>query len=147
MTPKDHEMIYQMYILKRRSLVFKRILFLTHEVIAKYAKLTSRRDPFTQDLMDSISFFSFLAEELHENVTSLLNLHLSLSSHHTNEVMRFLTIFSVFFMPLTFIVGVYGMNFEYMPELKLHYGYLVTWLIMLLTVFGIYLWFKHKKWL
>jgi magnesium transporter len=145
--PKDQEMIYQMYTLKRRSSVFRRILFLTHEVIVKYAKLTSHQDPFTQDLMDSINFLSFLAEELHENVTTLLNLHLALSSHRTNDIMRFLTIFSVFFMPLTFIVGVYGMNFEYMPELKMYYGYLMTWMIMLLTVSGIYSWFKRKKWL
>jgi len=145
--PKDHDIIYQMYTLKRRSSVFRRILFLTHEVIGKYAKLTSRQDPFTQDLIDSISFLSFSAEELHENVTTLLNLHLALSSHRTNDIMRFLTIFSVFFMPLTFIVGVYGMNFEYMPELKMYYGYLATWIFMLLTVLGIYLWFKHKKWL
>ncbi|OQW95798.1 MAG: hypothetical protein BWK79_01170 [Beggiatoa sp. IS2] len=145
--PKDHEIIYQMYTLKRRSSVFRRILFLTHEVIGKYAKLTSRQDPFTQDLIDSIGFFSFLAEELHENVTALLNLHLALSSHRTNDIMRFLTIFSVFFMPLTFIVGVYGMNFEYMPELKMPYGYLMTWIGMSLAVSVIYLWFKHKKWL
>lgn len=145
--PKDHEIIYQMYTLKRRSSVFKRILFLTHEVIGKYAKLTARQDPFTQDLIDSINFFSFLAEELHENVTALLNLHLALSAHRTNDIMRFLTIFSVFFMPLTFVVGVYGMNFEHMPELKMSYGYLATWVEMLLIVSGIYLWFKHKKWL
>ncbi|OQW94927.1 MAG: hypothetical protein BWK79_04230 [Beggiatoa sp. IS2] len=145
--PKDHEIIYQMYALKRRSSVFKRVLFLTHEVIGKYAKLTARQDPFTQDLIDSIDFLSFLAEESHENVTALLNLHLALSAHRTNDIMRFLTIFSVFFMPLTFIVGVYGMNFEYMPELKMPYGYLATWIEMLLIISGIYLWFKYKKWL
>lgn len=145
--PKDHEIIYQMYTLKRRSSVFKRLLFLTHEVIVKYARLTDRQDPFTQDLIDSISFFSFLAEELHENVTALLNLHLALSAHRTNDIMRFLTIFSVFFMPLTFIVGVYGMNFEHMPELKMSYGYFAAWIEMLLIVSGTYLWFKYKKWL
>lgn len=144
---KNHQIIYQMYALRRRSSVFKRILFLTHEIIGKYAKLTLRQDPFTQDLIDSIGFLSFLAEELHENVTALLNLHLSLSAHRTNDVIRLLTIFSVFFMPLTFIVGIYGMNFEYMPELKMHYGYFLTWVEMLLVVLGIYSWFKYKKWL
>lgn len=144
---QDHAIIRQMYALKRRSSVFRRILFLTQDTINKYAKLTGRQDPFTQDLIESIGFLSFMAEELHENVVSLLNLHLALSSHRTNDVMRLLTIFSVFFLPLTFIVGIYGMNFEHMPELKMYHGYTATWLMMLLTVSGIYLWFKHKKWL
>jgi magnesium transporter len=61
--------------------------------------------------------------------------------------MKVLTIFSVFFMPLTFIVGVYGMNFKFMPEIDNKYGYPIVWLTMVIITVIIYLWFKRKKWL
>jgi magnesium transporter len=61
--------------------------------------------------------------------------------------MRVLTIFSVFFMPLTFIVGIYGMNFDYMPELKMKYAYPIVMASMVFIIIGIFAWFKRKKWL
>ncbi len=72
---------------------------------------------------------------------------MSLSSQRTNEVMRILTLFSVFFMPLTFIVGIYGMNFEFMPELKQRWGYPAVLILMALVAVAIYRWFKRKRWL
>ena len=65
----------------------------------------------------------FYADELLEDVNNLLHMQLSLASHRGNEVMRVLTIFSAFFLPLTFVVGIYGMNFHYMPELTQPWGY------------------------
>lgn len=61
--------------------------------------------------------------------------------------MRVLTIFSVFFLPLTFIVGIYGMNFEHMPEVKWRLGYPFAYLLMAIVTIAIYIWFKRKKWL
>lgn len=61
--------------------------------------------------------------------------------------MRILTLFSVFFLPLTFIVGVYGMNFKYMPELDWHYGYPLAIGIMAATTLGIWTWFRKRRWL
>jgi magnesium transporter len=72
---------------------------------------------------------------------------MSFAAQRNNDVVRILTLFSVFFMPLTFIVGVYGMNFRYMPELFQPWGYPAAW-ALLLTVSGvIYFWFRRKKWL
>jgi magnesium transporter len=88
-----------------------------------------------------------MADAIHENVNNLLNLHISLASHRTNEVMGVLTIFSVFFLPLTFIVGLYGMNFDYMPELHHEMSYPVVVGIMLLIVILTYIWFKRKNWI
>jgi magnesium transporter len=76
-----------------------------------------------------------------------MNLYISFSAQKTNDVIRVLTVFSVFFLPLTFIVGIYGMNFKYMPELNSKWGYPITLLVMIGVTLSIYLWFKRKKWL
>jgi magnesium transporter len=70
-----------------------------------------------------------------------------MESQKANEVMKILALFSAFFLPLTLIAGIYGMNFKYMPELEHHYGYPACLAFMGLTAFGIYLWFKKKRWL
>jgi magnesium transporter len=82
-----------------------------------------------------------------ENTNHLLNIYFNISSQRTNETMRVLTIFSVFFMPLTFIVGIYGMNFHNMPELSWQYGYPATIAAMAIVTIVIYSWFRRKKWL
>ena len=82
-----------------------------------------------------------------EDVNNLLNLSMSFAAQKTNEVMKVLTIFSVFFMPLTFIAGIYGMNFHYMPELSKKWGYPGSLGLMVIVAIVIYQWFKRKKWL
>jgi magnesium transporter len=88
-----------------------------------------------------------LFDQLNEEMNQLLSLYISLSSQRTNEVMRILTIFSVFFLPLTFIVGVYGMNFQFMPELSWKYGYALVWIGMIAVTIFVWRWFKKRKWL
>lgn len=79
-------------------------------------------------------------------VDSSINLIFSVQGHHLNEVMKTLTIFSVIFIPITFIAGLYGMNFKFMPELETEYGYFVVLIIMvLITSISLYI-FKKKKW-
>ena len=77
---------------------------------------------------------------------SASNFYFSTQSRKMNEVMKVLTVVSVIFMPLTFIVGIYGMNFDYMPELRYKYGYFAVMFIMLLIVVGMIAFFKKKKW-
>jgi magnesium transporter len=68
-------------------------------------------------------------------------------SNKMNEVMKVLTIMASIFIPLTFIVGVYGMNFEYIPELQYQNGYFYVWGLMILIFIGLLFYFKKKKWL
>ncbi|MBT32866.1 MAG: magnesium transporter CorA [Thalassobius sp.] len=144
---KDPKLIREMYIIKRRASVFKRMIFLTKTTMEQFARFSDVQDPFTQDLIDTVDSLHFQADELHENIQNLLNLHLALASHRTNEVMGVLTIVSMLFLPLTFIVGLYGMNFAYMPELQYQYSYFIVIGIMLLMFFGSLIWFKQKRWL
>jgi magnesium transporter len=103
--------------------------------------------PVHQDLREFFLSLETSYDQTIENANNLLNLYISISSQRTNEVVRVLTLFSVFFMPLTFIVGIYGMNFEFMPELRSPYGYPVVLIAMALITIGIYSWFKKKHWL
>lgn len=136
----------KLYHLRRMISVNKKLLILTESVIDEVYRDT-KSNPFIQDLKDLNLKLHSNYEHIHEDVSNLLNIYISISAHKTNEVMKVLTIFSVFFMPLTFIVGIYGMNFKYMPELQLKWGYPASLLLMLAIIVVIYVWFKRKKWM
>ncbi|MFP5470280.1 MAG: magnesium/cobalt transporter CorA [Bacteroidia bacterium] len=91
------------------------------------------------DLIESV-------ESLKYRLESAVNLFFSMQGHKMNQIMKTLTVVATIFIPLTFIVGVYGMNFENMPELKMKWGYLTVWIVMLLSVLGMVLYFRWKKW-
>ena len=88
-----------------------------------------------------------MVETLRDVVGGMIEVYLAQVSIRTNEVMKVLTIVSTVFIPLTFIVGVYGMNFEYLPELKWRWAYPALWVIMLGIAIGMLVYFKRKKWL
>lgn len=132
--------------IKKRVSVVKHILTNTQSVAHRFP-VTKDTKTLIQDLKEELEAVIFRATSLMEESGNLLQLYISLASHRTNDIMRVLTIFSVFFMPLTFIVGVYGMNFSNMPELQTKYGYFVIWGLMILVCGGIYWWFKRKGWL
>jgi magnesium transporter len=79
--------------------------------------------------------------------TSFLDIYLSMVGQRTNRVMQVLTIIATIFIPLTFITGIYGMNFEYMPGLKWHWGYPLVLLAMMVLALLMLLWFKTRKWI
>jgi magnesium transporter len=90
-------------------------------------------------LTDSLDIYKDLS-------SSLLDIHMNTLNTRMNEVMKVLTVISTIFMPLTFIVGVYGMNFEYMPELRWPFGYYGVWIVMLGIVATMLVFFRLKKW-
>ncbi|WP_034385933.1 magnesium transporter CorA family protein [Deinococcus sp. YIM 77859] len=99
-----------------------------------------------RDVQDSFTRAASRFETLRDHLTSLLDLHLNLQSQRMNEVMRTLTAVSVIFLPLTFLAGVWGMNFEHMPELPWRYGYAFAWLSFLLIGGLLAYSFKRRRW-
>jgi len=99
-----------------------------------------------KELQDNINEASELSDSYREILYDQLSIYHSSMSTRLNDIMRVLTIISVIFIPITFIVGVYGTNFENFPEIHWRYGYYVMWGIMLLTISGMIWYFKRKKW-
>lgn len=102
--------------------------------------------PYLRDVADHVVQLLDLLENYREMTASLLDLHLSSVNHRLNEVMKLLTVISTIFIPLTFVVGVYGMNFEYMPELKQWWGYPAVMVVMLGIGIGMLRWFRKRGW-
>lgn len=143
---KDHRAILleELYFIKSQSRILKKVLQITQNVVEQVENKYANSYQY-QDIKDQLLNLLTINEESVENSTQLMTTYLSISDQKNNEVVRLLTIFSAFFLPLTFIAGVYGMNFEILPELKWRYGYLFSLLLMLLIVIIIYLWFRRKR--
>ena len=143
-TPAD--MIEGIYFIKNKAGLYKKLLLLSNEVVSSI-RVEGEDRPALRDARDLHTKLLMLYDQVQEDGNNLLNIYLSLSARKTNDVMKILTIFSVFFMPLTFIAGIYGMNFDYMPELRYKWGYPLALLSMIIISVVIYIWFKRKKWL
>ncbi|WP_394776462.1 CorA family divalent cation transporter [Flavobacterium sp.] len=140
------DMIEAIYYLKNRAGLYKKLLLLSNEVVNSIRAEGEER-PALRDVHDLHTKLLMLNDQVQEDAKELLNIYLSLSARKTNDVMKVLTVFSVFFMPLTFIAGIYGMNFKFMPELNYYWGYPITMIVMVVVSIVIFLWFKRKKWL
>jgi magnesium transporter len=145
---KHHKaaMLKGLYYIKRKVDVIRRLLLLSFEVIDKIDP-PEESNAYTRDIRDLYIKQHSLLDALAENTNHLLGIYFNVSAQRTNETIRILTIFSVFFLPLTFIVGVYGMNFKWMPELGWKAGYPAVVVLMIIVTACIYYWFKKKHWL
>jgi len=143
---KDHRkvLLEELYFIKSQSRILKKVLHITQSVMEQSADNFSASYQY-QDIKDELLNLLTYNEESVENSNQLMNTYLSISDQKNNEVVRLLTIFSAFFLPLTFIAGVYGMNFKFMPELNWGWGYFFSIGLMLLVVIVIYIWFRKKR--
>ncbi|SEI78142.1 magnesium transporter [Dyadobacter koreensis] len=146
------ESLNDLYALKRELTFVRRAIWplrdMINQLIREDNSLISKEVvPYYRDLYDHTMQALDTVDSYRELLASLADVHLSTISNRMNAVMKTLTIFSAIFMPLTFIVGVYGMNFENMPELKNPYGYYYTWGVMAIVTVGMILYFKAKKWM
>ena len=104
-------------------------------------------DIYLRDLSDHVTRIIDTVETYRDLLSGIMDIYLSTNANKMNEVMKVLTIMSSIFIPITFMVGVYGMNFDNMPELKTQHGYYVLWGVMLTTIVGLLVYFKRRKWL
>jgi magnesium transporter len=151
-TQDDENTLDAILRLKRRVLEIKRALAPHRELFGRIARnefeeITPQTVVFYRDLYDSTYRLSEMADSYRDLLSGTLDAHISMISHRLNEVMKVLTIFATLMLPLTFIAGVYGMNFEFMPELHWRYGYMLAWGIMLAVAAGLLMYFRRRGWI
>ncbi|MCF0039474.1 magnesium/cobalt transporter CorA [Dyadobacter fanqingshengii] len=142
----------ELYSLKRELTIARRVIWPLRDMINQLIRednplISKETIPYLRDLYDHVMQVLDTIDSYRELVASLADVHLSTISNRMNSVMKTLTIFSAVFMPLTFIVGVYGMNFDNMPELRVHNGYYYVWGLMIAVTIGLIFYFKSKKWM
>jgi magnesium transporter len=145
--PEFRADLREIHRLKRQVTLCKRLLWRTVDVTQRMVPNAGKASALLRDVQENAESYHFYADELLDDANTLLSVQLALASHRSGEVMRVLTVFSVFFLPLTFIVGIYGMNFEHMPELRERWGYPAVLLGMAIVTFAIYRWFRMRGWL
>lgn len=148
----EEDLLKNIYGLKREIMFLRKTFIPIREIAAQMQHseselINERTLVFIRDLYDHSLQVIDMVETYRETVSGLVELYLSSLSNRMNQVMRILTTISTIFIPLTFIVGVYGMNFDFMPELHLHYGYYIIWGVMIALGAGMYVYFKRKKWM
>lgn len=138
--------------LKKDLLFLRKSIIPLREAISNLEKIGSefieeKTTYFLKDVYDHTLHITDEIESYREMLNTLMELHLSGMNDRLNKVMKVLTVISTIFIPLTFIVGVYGMNFKIMPELQWEYGYLAVWILMITTVFVMLFILRRNKWM
>lgn len=134
-------------LLRLRRSVFPMRDLLLRMISSERFGLSEHEKIYFKDIHDNLLRVSEMLTENRELTADIRDSQLSINSNRMNSIMMMLTIISSVFIPLTFIAGVYGMNFDFMPELHWKYSYLVVMIVMLIIGLSMMLWFKHKGWL
>lgn len=146
------DVMHFIHELKRDILFLRKSVWPLREVVSGLQKTESRlinkqtwvylRDVYdhTIQIMDTVEIFR-------DMLAGMMDIYLSSLSNKVNEVMKFLTMIATIFIPLTFVAGVYGMNFKHMPELETQWGYVAIWIVMIAIGVSMLAYFKRKKWM
>jgi len=142
----------EIHQLKREMIFLRKAVWPLREVINSPVRgesplVSEGTRLYLRDVYDHTIQIIDAVETLRDMLSGMLDIYLSSMSNRMNEIMKFLTIIGTIFIPLTFIVGVYGMNFENMPELKWHWGYVAVWAVMAGIALFMLGYFRKKKWL
>ena len=148
----DDDITTEIQDLKREILKIRRAVFPLREVVNRLEKsehklISDKTQFYLRDLYDHIIQISENIDISREMIWGLMDMYMTTISNKMNEVMKVLTIIASIFIPLTFLAGIYGMNFEYIPELKHRNGYFVLWGVMIFIFVALLIYFKRKKWL
>ena len=147
----SESVLHDIHELKREMIFLRRSIWPLREVISNLQRgesplINESMHVYYRDVYDHTVRIIETIEALRDILSGTLDIYLSSISNRINAVMKVLTIIATIFMPLTFIAGVYGMNFEYMPELKWHWGYPAILLFMLVIGMSMVIYFVKKKW-
>jgi magnesium transporter len=146
------ETLQSIHHLKREMIFFRKQVWPIRDILSTLMKeetslIQETTRIFIRDLYDHTIQVMDTIESFRDVLSGLQDLYLSTVSNRMNEVMKVLTIMATIFIPLTFIAGIYGMNFEFMPELKWRWSYPVLWMLLVAIFLFMVFWFKKKKWL
>lgn len=146
------EVLDRILTAKRKTVEIKRAIAPHRDVFARisrgeHGQVDAQTATFYRDLYDSTFRLTEVADSYRDLLNGLFDGYLSVTSQRLNEVMKVLTIFATIMLPLTFVVGIYGMNFEYIPELSWRYGYFAVWGVMIAIAVGMLWFFRRRRWL
>ena len=152
LTNATPETLQSIHTIKREMIFMRKSVWPLREVISTFERSESPlvKDTTTiylRDVYDHTIQIIDTIETFRDVISGMLDVYLSSISNKMNEVMKVLTIIATIFIPLTFIAGIYGMNFKYLPELEWKWGYFAVWIFMLTVGISMGLYFKRKKWL
>lgn len=152
LTNPSRDALARIYQTRRELYYVRHAIWPLREVLIQLTRhtlpaVTEETMPYWRDVYDHVVQIIDLIETYREVLAGMLDVYLSSLSNRTNDVMRVLTVIATLFIPLTFITSLYGMNFDFMPELRWHWSYPVLWLIMLLIALGMLAYFRAKNWL
>ena len=140
------------HTLKRELIFLRKSIWPLREVISvlergELSLIHESTGIYLRDVYDHTIQVVDTIETFRDMVSGMLDIYLSSISNKMNEVMKVLTIIATIFIPLTFVAGLYGMNFKYIPELEWHWGYFAVLFVMVIIGFGMVMYFRNKKWL
>lgn len=144
--------LHDIHYLKREMIYLRKAVWPLREVVSIFSRTDSdivqeSTRIYLRDVYDHTIQVIDTVESYRDMVSGMLDIYLSSVSNRLNAVMKVLTVIATIFMPLTFLAGVYGMNFRHMPELEWHYGYFMLWGIMIAIAVWMLAFFRRKKWL
>jgi magnesium transporter len=148
----ERQVLNSILTAKSSALRLRRILIPQRELLNRlaindYAVIPADMRIYFRDVYDHLVRLSDLADGMRDLSGSTIETHLALVNNRMNEVMKLLTIISTIFIPMSFVAGVYGMNFDYMPELSWRWGYLMVWIVFLGIAGSLLYFFRRRKWL
>jgi magnesium transporter len=139
-----HNLKRQLIALRRNTWPLRELFSLLIRDDSKLIKKST--GPYLRDLLDHTIHVTESVDSFRETANTLMETYLSMASNKMNEVMKVLTVIATIFIPLTFIVGIYGMNFNYMPELQWPWAYFAVWGVMIAVFVVMLIYFRKKKW-
>ena len=148
----DDDIFKQVSALTRDILIFRRIMLSAREL---FNELASRQSPFVSETTKpALATMAVTLERLGNDLATerdvlaeTLNLYMGMVSHRTSKLLKRLTMISIIFLPLTFLCGVYGMNFQFMPEIHWKYSYAIFWLVVVVIIGSLLFVMRRHKWL